>query len=92
MEERVAFGHVVGVGAGRVDGGVVRLKIGDVEEVGRREAMRFVHLCGIGRAVVEGAEASGEGHVRSVRESRAAENEDAILDKNKKRQLALNSM
>lgn len=52
MEEGVSLGHVMGVGGGFDDGGVVRLEIGDVEEVWRRETVWFVYFCCIGGAVV----------------------------------------
>lgn len=80
MEEGVSFRHVVGVDGWFHDGGVVWFEVGDVEEVWRGETVWFVYFGGVGGAVVQGAEACGEGDMTVVGESGLAEDEDAILE------------
>lgn len=52
VEEGVALGHVMGVGGGLDDGGVVGFEVGDVKEVGRGETVWFVYFGGVRGAVV----------------------------------------
>lgn len=83
MEEGVALGHVMGIGGRFDDGGVVRFQVGDVEEVWRGETVGLVYFGGVRGAVVEGAEAGGKGYMAVVGESGLAEDEDAILGRDK---------
>lgn len=69
----------MGVGGRFDNGSVVRFQVGDVKEVWRGETVGLVYFGGVRGAVVEGAEACGEGYVAVVGESGLAEDEDAIL-------------